>query len=544
VARRMSLALGVSLLLGLALSLATARPETACGVERWAVKTLTDPAATSVNYTPKDTTVDALRARPAPPVGSHTTRLPGAEKRVFRVRGVALLRAKLEDDGDIHLVIADPSAKSHTMIVELPDRRCTAGAPSIRRAQMRKARNAFIKACGDVGEKFVKLTGTATIRGVGFFHLKHGQSGAAPNGIELQPVLGFKSTDCARPGATLPAPTRPPPPAPPSPAPPPAAPAPPTPPPPAPTSPAPPPAAPAPPTPPPPASPSPPPPPPPPPPRPPSGSLTVAAVGDIHPCSSSSNAAATAIVAASADLILGLGDYQYDTGILTCYNANFDRDWGPNVPKTYPVLAPNHDQDWRDADPLHYWNGAGASGYRSPVTLQPHQSYSFDRNGWHFIAIDDSCYRDTGQCSTSALLSWAQADLAAHTNLCTIAYWHQPYWTSPTSVHNRFTDIRPVVDALHAAGVDIVLQAHNHDYERFAPQTPADVADPNGIRAFVVGTGGNGLYSFTGTAVNSVIRQNTAYGVLMLTLSDGTYSWQFARAAGGNFSDSGTGVCH
>jgi len=279
---------------------------------------------------------------------------------------------------------------------------------------------------------------------------------------------------------------------------------------------------------------------------PPTTSMKVGTVGDIHPCSASSNSAATANVAATADFILGLGDYQYDTGTLSCYNAYFDKDWGKNVPKMYPVLAPNHDQYWRDADPLRYWNGAGASGYKAPVTLKPHQSYSFDRGGWHFIAIDDSCYRDTAQCSTSALLSWVTADLAAASSAkCTIAYWHQAYWTSPTSVHSRFTSIKPVVQALYNGGVDIVLQAHNHDYERFALQTPDDQPDSvRGIRAFVVGTGGMGFYSFGGTAANSVVRQNNTYGVLMLTLGSGTYSWQFVRAAGGTFADSGSGSCH
>ena len=150
----------------------------------------------------------------------------------------------------------------------------------------------------------------------------------------------------------------------------------------------------------------------------------------------------------------------------------------------------------------------------------------------------------TRAATTSALVSWVQADVAAHTNLCTVAYWHKPYWTSPTSVHSRSSELRPIVDALYAGGVDIALQAHNHDYERFAPQTPADVADANGIRAFVVGTGGRSFYSFTETAANSVVKQSDTFGVLIFTLHDGSYDWQFARAAGGTFTDSGSGTCH
>ncbi|HEV7566654.1 MAG TPA: hypothetical protein VGO31_11910, partial [Microbacteriaceae bacterium] len=134
------------------------------------------------------------------------------------------------------------------------------------------------------------------------------------------------------------------------------------------------------------------------PPVPPAVDLHIVAVGDIQPPSASSNSAATAAAAADADFILGLGDYQYQTGTLSDYNAYFDKDWGPLVPKIYPVLAPVHDQKW-GGDPLKYWNGGGAHGYKAPVTLANHTSYSFDKGAWHFIAIDDSCYLDTANCS-------------------------------------------------------------------------------------------------------------------------------------------------
>src|SRR5205823_420256 len=163
--------------------------------------------------------------------------------------------------------------------------------------------------------------------------------------------------------------------------------------------------------------------------------LHAAAVGDIHREGPSTVAAATAAEAAKADFILGLGDYQYDDGALWKYNSYFDKTWGPNVPKMYPVLAPNHDQFWQ-GDPLKYFNGGGARGYKSPVTLKP----------------------------------------------------YTPYFSS--KFHNPEASIKPWVDLLVARHVDIVLQGHNHFYERFAPQNAAREADPNGPQAFVVGTGG------------------------------------------------------
>jgi hypothetical protein len=279
------------------------------------------------------------------------------------------------------------------------------------------------------------------------------------------------------------------------------------------------------------------------PPAPAPADLHIAAVGDIHPPSASSNSAATAAAAANADFILGLGDYQYQSGSLSDYNAYFDKDWGPLVPKIYPVLAPTHDQNWT-GDPVTYWNGGGAHGYKAPVTLANHTSYSFDKGAWHFIAIDDSCYRDTGNCSPTALLAWVQADLAAHPSKCTLAYWHQAYFTSDAE-HAPFTDIQPVVQALYDSGVDVVLQGHNHNYERFAPQTPQRVADPaKGIRAFVVGTGGIGFYPFKDTAANSEARSDSSYGVLRMTLRDGSYDWQFQNTGGTAFTDAGTDTCH
>jgi hypothetical protein len=273
--------------------------------------------------------------------------------------------------------------------------------------------------------------------------------------------------------------------------------------------------------------------------------LSIAAVGDIHSDSSNPNSTATAAEAAKAEIILGLGDYQYPDGSMSDFNTYFDRSgWGANVPKLYPVLAPNHDQYWRAGSTMNYFNGGGASGYKAPVILSPQQSYSFDRNGWHFMAINGACYVDTANCSTSAVLRWVEADLAAHPAQCTIAYWHQPYFTSTTSGHGQFTEFRPVVDALHAGGVDVVLQGHQHDYERFAPQTPGRVADPNGMRAFVVGTGGIGFYGFRDIAPNSVTRSDSTYGVLRMTLREGEYDWQFVRTGGTSYNDSGVGTCH
>lgn len=167
----------------------TASAGTQCGVERWDVKTLSDPAASNVNFSPIPTTVDALRALPAPSVSSTTPRIKGAETSTYTLTG-RLVEMKLEDDHDIHLVVAD-LVSGGTMIVEFPDPQCSGAVSSAHLADMSAARSALIGAEGAAGTAFHVLSGTATIIGVGFFDELHGQAGVAPNGVELHPVLSF-----------------------------------------------------------------------------------------------------------------------------------------------------------------------------------------------------------------------------------------------------------------------------------------------------------------------------------------------------------------
>jgi hypothetical protein len=174
-----------------------------CGSERWGVKTLTDAAAPKVRFdSVKATSVKRMRLLKAPTVLKATTaRRAGAERTVYRVT-VLLLEMRKEDDSDIHLVVADPKL-GKTMIVEFPSSTCTTGGNETERRAMRQARADLAAACG--GESHsnpVTLAGRATITGVGYFDPIHGQTGVAPNGIELHPVLTFATTNCKRVPAT------------------------------------------------------------------------------------------------------------------------------------------------------------------------------------------------------------------------------------------------------------------------------------------------------------------------------------------------------
>ena len=142
--------------------------------------------------------------------------------------------------------------------------------------------------------------------------------------------------------------------------------------------------------------------------------------------------------------------------------------------------------------------------------------------------------------ATSAQVKWLKADLAANPHRCVLAYWHHPLFSS--GAHGNNTSVRAFWDALYAAHADVVINGHDHDYERFARQTPTGAASTNGIREFVVGTGGKELRSFGTIKARSLVRNATTFGVLKLTLHATSYDWRFVPQAGKTFTDSATGA--
>lgn len=204
--RLLAAALGASILIGLQMP-ASAEPsqnaphKLRCGEERWPVKTLSDRRARLVDFTPKHSSVEALRRKSRPAIGTDTPRLPGPERTTYRVHA-RLIAFATEEDRDVHLVIAQPHHRSATMIVEFPDVRCNGARHSIKKRALRRARHSLVAACGEPSSDFRSLHGRATVTGVGFFDLLHGQNGVAPNGIELHPILRFKAARCVGPGGT------------------------------------------------------------------------------------------------------------------------------------------------------------------------------------------------------------------------------------------------------------------------------------------------------------------------------------------------------
>jgi hypothetical protein len=288
----------------------------------------------------------------------------------------------------------------------------------------------------------------------------------------------------------------------------------------------------------------------------------IAAAGDIA-CDSAASAspgrcqeAATASLIAAGpkvSAVLPLGDLQYECGDYPNLLRFYDPSWGRFRAITHPAIG-NHEylttRGGSGCDPsttvpakgyFDYWNGAGAASGRAGDRTRGY--YAYDVGSWHLIALNSNCARVGGCDASSPQGTWLRNDLAAHPGGCTLAYWHHPRFSSGEHGDDQAT--APLWDALFGAGADVVLNGHDHDYERFAPQTPAGVADPAaGIREFVVGTGGRSHYRFTTVQPNSEVRNADTFGVLELTLRPQGYDWRFVPAPGGTFTDAGSGTCH
>jgi hypothetical protein len=281
-----------------------------------------------------------------------------------------------------------------------------------------------------------------------------------------------------------------------------------------------------------------------------SGDPIVVAAGDVAcPAGDTSHAcrqSATATLAASLSptAVLVLGDNQYDDGLYSEYTGAgaYGQTWGAFNPIVHPVPG-NHE----------YLASGAAAGYfqyfssNSVVTNSPQDYYSFNLGDWHILALNSNC-SDTKGCSdaltggtTSAQNAWLQSDLAANTKPCVLAMWHHPLFSSGWTLGTP--SVAPLWTALYNAGADVVLNGHDHLYERYAQQDPTGNASANGIREFVVGTGGESLNGLSAHPSTLQASDASDFGVLALTLHAASYSWAF-RTTGGKTVDSGTTACH
>jgi Calcineurin-like phosphoesterase len=275
------------------------------------------------------------------------------------------------------------------------------------------------------------------------------------------------------------------------------------------------------------------------------GDPVLVGAGDIALCRSPEAVArveataallAAELLANSGVTVATFGDNAYPKGAATDFAECYDPFWGQFKERTRPSPG-NHEYETPGASGYFNYFGAAAG--------DPNEGYySYDLGSWHVISLNSNCSSVPGGCAAgSPQEQWLREDLAAHSNTCTLAYWHHPRFSS--GFHGDETSVAPFWDALYQAGADVVLNGHDHNYERFAPQNPGGQADPTqGIREFVVGTGGAEFRSIEGIKPNSESQIADTIGIIKMTLHPDGYDWQFLTAPVGAVEDTGSARCH
>jgi hypothetical protein len=230
--------------------------------------------------------------------------------------------------------------------------------------------------------------------------------------------------------------------------------------------------------------------------------------------------------------VITLGDNQYEDGSLRRFRRSYAATWGRLKGITRPVVG-NHE-----------YNTPGAGGYFRYFgkAAGPRGYYGVRLDEWQLLVLNSVCFAVGGCGRGSRQLRWLRTQLAEDTSSCAVAAWHHPRFSS--GLHGSDRTFDGFWRALHGDGAEIVLNGHDHHYERFAPQTPGQRRDrEGGIRQFVAGTGGRSLYPIRRVRPNSMIRRPDRFGVLVLTLHPDRYEWRFV-GLGGRTLDSGSTPCH
>jgi acid phosphatase type 7 len=269
--------------------------------------------------------------------------------------------------------------------------------------------------------------------------------------------------------------------------------------------------------------------------------VTLVGAGDIASCSSDRDKATADVLAQVSGTVFTLGDNVYPDGTASQFQNCYHPTWGEQKSRTKPSVG-NHE--------YHTEKASGYFGYFGARAGNPSKGYyTYKRGSWRIIVLNSNCSEVGGCGELSTQGGWLRQTLTSYQAGCTLAYFHHPLFASTGAAS---PEVRPFWNILYDHDADVILSGHAHYYERFAPQRPDGTRDgSSGIREFVVGTGGappvNPMTS--PRAANSVVDSEkspgiTAYGVLKLRLSAGSYTRKFLPVAGETFTDSGTGQCH
>lgn len=264
--------------------------------------------------------------------------------------------------------------------------------------------------------------------------------------------------------------------------------------------------------------------------------VTLVGAGDISSCSQNRDSATAKLLLRIPGTVFTLGDNAQGKGAWSEFKNCYRPTWGKYRVRTMPAVG-NHEYRVAGARPYFTYFGARAGtpgkGY-----------YSYDRRSWHVVVLNSNCDQVGGCGRRSPQGRWLRHDLANHTSRCTLAYFHHPLYASGTG--SDTPEVRGFWRILYRHNADVILAGHAHRYERFRPITPSGEPDAgNGIRQFIVGTGGEpGGKQYGPDDPNMEVKNRNTPGVLKLTLRAGSYSWKFIPIAGKTFTDSGADQCH
>jgi hypothetical protein len=261
-------------------------------------------------------------------------------------------------------------------------------------------------------------------------------------------------------------------------------------------------------------------------------SVTLIGAGDIADCARDTDEKTVKLLERfPSSTVFTTGDNVYPVGTVEAYSQCYGPSWGKVKARTRPSPG-NHDYiQGTDSYFSYFGENAGEKG---------RGYYSYNLDSWHIVMLDSECINGCG--TTSSQYEWLENDLKTAHAACTIAMWHHPVFSS--GMHSNSGRARNLWNLLYDYSTEIVVNGHDHIYERFAPQNKNGQTDFQGIREFIVGTGGKDLYTVTAVQPNSEVRNTETFGVIKFDLKPKSYSWEFIPIEGSTFTDKGQGDCY
>ena len=255
-------------------------------------------------------------------------------------------------------------------------------------------------------------------------------------------------------------------------------------------------------------------------------SIVLAGAGDISSCRNDNDELTAQLLDSLPGTVFTVGDNVYPSGTYQQFMECYEPTWGRHKDRTRPVPG-NHEYHIQDA--------AGYFEYFD--NIEPYYAYTL--GSWRIYALNSEI--DVG--ADSPQVTWLLADLAANPSECVLAYWHRPRWSSGNH-HGSNDKVQTLWQIFYDAGAELVINGHEHHYERFAEMDANGARTSSGLREIVVGTGGRSLYEFGSPLPASEVRLAFTSGILKLTLHPDSYDWDFIPVAGSTFTDQGRTPCH